>query len=95
MLFCESVCIGFLSLREQTHCLYLETLQLLPEYRRRGIGTGLMTFVEEVATRRAKDRIQLRVFKGNPVQSLYNRLGLIVIEDQDWCVLMEKVLETV
>lgn len=92
MLFCESVCIGFLSLREQPHCLYLETLQLLQQYRRHGLGTALMTFVEELARRRAKDRIQLRVFKGNPVQSLYARLGFTVIEDQDWCLLMEKVL---
>lgn len=93
MLFSEDICIGFLSLREQPNCLYLETLQLIRQYRRQGIGTAVMGYVEEVARRKAKDRIQLRVFKGNPVQSLYLRIGFEVIEDQDWCNLMEKVLE--
>lgn len=93
MLFSEGNCIGFFSLREQPQCLYLETLQLLQQYRGYGIGTGLMRFVEEVASRKAKDIIQLRVFKDNPVQSLYHRIGFKVIEDQGWCFLMQKVLE--
>jgi ribosomal protein S18 acetylase RimI-like enzyme len=95
MLFNESDCIGFLSLQEQLHCLYLETLQLLQQYRGRGIGTALMRFVEEVAERKAKDRIQLRVFKGNSAQSLYHRIGFKVIEDQGWCFFMEKILEVI
>ena len=93
MLFSENERIGFLSLREPLNCLYLETLQLLQPYRGQGIGTALMRFVEEVARRKGKDRIRLRLFKDNPAQSLYYRTGFKVIEDQDWCLLMEKVLE--
>ncbi|MEN9567434.1 MAG: hypothetical protein RLZZ69_2630 [Cyanobacteriota bacterium] len=95
MLFRESDCIGFLSLREQPNCLYLETLQLLQQYRRHGIGTAVMRIVEDIARRKAKDRIQLRVFKDNPVQSLYHRIGFKTIEEQGWCMLMEKVLKSV
>jgi ribosomal protein S18 acetylase RimI-like enzyme len=95
MLFNEIDCIGFLSLREQPHFLYLETLQLLQQYRGRGIGTALMRFIEEVAERKAKDRIQLRIFKGNPAKSLYHRIGFKVIEDQGWCFLMEKNLAVI
>lgn len=37
MLFNDNNCIGFLSLREQPNCLYIETLQLTQKYRGRGI----------------------------------------------------------
>lgn len=52
-----------------------------------------MIFVEDIARRKAKDKIQLRVFKDNPIQSLYHRIGFKIVEDQDWCFLMEKVLK--
>lgn len=93
MVFIENNRIGFLSLRDQTDCLYLETLQLIQQFRRRGIGAALMKFVEDIASRRRKDRIKLRVLKDNPAQPLYHRTGFKVIEDQGWCLLMEKVLE--
>ncbi|VEP15865.1 GCN5-related N-acetyltransferase [Hyella patelloides LEGE 07179] len=92
MLFCDRNCIGFFSLRDRPHCLYLETLQLVQQFRGRGIGTALLKFVEEIASRRKKSKIQLRVFKDNPVQSLYHRTGFKLVEDEGWCLLMEKVL---
>lgn len=49
ILFNENDRVGFLSLREQPNCLYLETLQLIQEYQGHGIGTALMMFVEQVA----------------------------------------------
>ena len=93
MLFNEDDCIGFLSLREQPNCLYLETLQLIQQYRGHEIGTALMRFVEDIAKKKAKNTIQLRVFKGNPAQSLYHRIGFKIVEDEGWCYFMEKVLE--
>jgi ribosomal protein S18 acetylase RimI-like enzyme len=92
-LFHENNPIGFLSLREQPNCLYLETLQLIRAYRGRGLGTALIKFVENIATRKIKHKIQLRVFQDNPAQSLYHRLGFNVVEDEGWCFLMEKVLK--
>jgi hypothetical protein len=53
-----------------------------------------MKFIEDTTIRRAKDKIQLRVFKDNPVQSLYRRIEFKIVEDEGWCFLMEKVLET-
>jgi ribosomal protein S18 acetylase RimI-like enzyme len=95
ILFNENERIGFMSLREQPNCLYLETLQLIQQYRGREIGTALMRFVEDTAIRRAKDRIQLRVFKDSSAQSLYQRIGFEIVEDQNWCFLMEKVLSNI
>ncbi len=93
MLFDQNDRIGFLSLRSQSDCLYLETLQLIQQYQRQGIGTKLIEFVEDIARNKAKDKIQLRVIKGNPAQSLYRRNGFEIVEDQEWCFLMKKVLE--
>ncbi|MBW4534186.1 MAG: GNAT family N-acetyltransferase [Pleurocapsa minor HA4230-MV1] len=67
---------------------------MIQQYRGRGIGTALMKFIEDTTIRRAKDKIQLRVFKDNPVQSLYRRIEFKIVEDEGWCFLMEKVLET-
>jgi ribosomal protein S18 acetylase RimI-like enzyme len=53
----------------------------------------VIKIVEDSARRKAKDRIQLRVFKDNPAQSFYHRIGFKTIEDQDGFILMEKVLE--
>jgi ribosomal protein S18 acetylase RimI-like enzyme len=92
MLFIEDHPIGFLSLREEANGLYLETLQLVRQHQRQGIGTAMIRIIEGIAQRKAKDRIRLRVFKDNPAQSLYHRLGFKVVEDQGWVVLMEKVL---
>lgn len=94
ILFEQNKCIGFLSLRSQIHSLYLETLQLIPEYRRRGIGAKLLVFIEDIAREQKKAKIRLRVINGNPARSLYYRNGFKVVEEQEWCILMEKVLQT-
>lgn len=92
MLFRQGQPIGFLSLREEPKGLYLETLQLVQQHQGQGIGTAMIRIIENIAMRKAKDKIRLRVFKRNPAQSLYHRLGFKVVEEQDWSVLMEKDL---
>ena len=94
MLFDRDNYIGFLSFREQANYLYLETLQLIKSYRRQGIGTRLLSFIEDIAREKSKDKIRLRVINGNPAQSLYRRNGFKLVEDEKWCLLMEKVLKT-
>ncbi|MEL6441616.1 MAG: GNAT family N-acetyltransferase [Cyanobacteria bacterium J06621_8] len=93
MLFNKNNPIGFLSLREQPNCLYLETLQLIEAYRGCGLGTALIKFIEDIARKKAKNKIRLRVFQDNPAQFLYHRLEFNVVEDEGWCLLMEKVLK--
>ena len=92
MLFDRNNCIGFLSFREQDDYLYLHTLQLIQQYRRQGIGTKLLEFIEYVAKEKAKNKIRLRVINGNPALSLYHRNGFKVLENLDWCLLMQKTL---
>ena len=92
MLFEGNNCIGFLALREQDDYLYLHTLQLIQQYRRQGIGTKLLEFIEYIAKEKAKNKIRLRVINGNPALSLYRRNGYEVLDNLDWCLLMQKTL---
>lgn len=51
-------------------------LYVVPEHRRRGIGTALMKYVENWATQRGDRQIGLQVFQSNQgAVSLYHQLG--------------------
>ncbi|MFH7027228.1 MAG: GNAT family N-acetyltransferase [Heteroscytonema crispum UTEX LB 1556] len=51
-------------------------LYVVPEYRRRGIATALMQYVENWAVARGDRQIGLQVFQSNkPALNLYNQLG--------------------
>ncbi|CEJ43542.1 GNAT family N-acetyltransferase [Umezakia ovalisporum] len=51
-------------------------LYVVPEHRRRGIGTALMNYVENWAIERGDGQIGLQVFTSNPgALNLYNHLG--------------------
>lgn len=56
-------------------------IALLPEYRRQGIGTQLLTEVLAEAAAAAKP-VQIHVERFNPAQRLYDRLGFRQIADQ-------------
>jgi ribosomal protein S18 acetylase RimI-like enzyme len=51
-------------------------LYVVPEHRRRGVGTALMRYVENWAIQRGDRQIGLQVFKSNQAAlNLYNQLG--------------------
>jgi len=51
-------------------------LYVMPAYRRRGIGTALMRYVEKWAMQRGDRQIGLQVFQSNQAAlNLYNQLG--------------------
>jgi ribosomal protein S18 acetylase RimI-like enzyme len=55
---------------------HIFVLYVVPEHRRRGIGTALMRYVENWAIQRGDRQIGLQVFQSNkPALNLYNQLG--------------------
>ncbi|MEA5569217.1 GNAT family N-acetyltransferase [Anabaena sp. UHCC 0399] len=51
-------------------------LYVVPEHRRRGVGTALMRYIENWAIQRGDRQIGLQVFKSNQAAlNLYNQLG--------------------
>jgi ribosomal protein S18 acetylase RimI-like enzyme len=74
--------------RGETQWLVLD-LALLPEHRRKGIGTQLLTRVLAEADAAAKP-VQMHVERFNPAQHLYDRLGFRQIADQGVYLLLER-----
>lgn len=72
-------CLWVGNVVDQVHgyaCAHIFLLYVVPEHRRRGIGTALMQYVEDWARARGDRQIGLQVFQSNqPALNLYNRLG--------------------
>ena len=61
--------------------LRLVDVSLLPEFRNRGIGNGLLRDLLEEATDEKK-RVTLHALQGNPAVRLYQRLGFKHVGDE-------------
>jgi ribosomal protein S18 acetylase RimI-like enzyme len=84
--------IGFFCIREEADYLYIHTIQLVPPHRGKGIGTALLQYIEGIARSQNLRSIYLRVFKENPAQLLYRKLGYTPIENDEYFIRMERVL---
>ncbi len=65
---------GVLCLRREADRIYLADLELLPEYRNRGLGTRLLEDINAYADANGLE-IELQVLVTNPAQRLYERVG--------------------
>lgn len=73
----EGVDVGLLSVEERDDALFLGSIEILPRYQGRGIGTTLIRQLQ----RRAEESglpLRLQVLKTNRARELYERLGFIV-----------------
>ena len=65
--------------------LYLDSLAVLPEYRRQGIANRLLRATKERATRMGLPCVGLLVDKNNPVgEALYFSVGFRYVNDNNW-----------
>lgn len=65
--------------------LYLDSLAVLPEYRRQGIARRLLLATKERASRMGLPCVGLLVDKGNPVgEALYASVGFRYVGDNRW-----------
>lgn len=62
--------------------LFLCRIEMLPELQGRGIGTTVIRGMIEEALK-ARKPLRLQVFKNNPAQRLYERLGFIKTGETD------------
>lgn len=71
--------------------IYIGGLQILPEYRGKGIGTEVLEGLIKEAEDAGK-KITLEVFHNNPrAQNLYEKLGFRVIQENEKQKIMEYV----
>jgi len=86
--FLEETLIGGIWVEEFEDYLQIFEIQLLPEFRNRGLGTTLIE--EEIGRARLLGkRLRLRVLHLNPALSLYTRLGFRNIETTEHQYIME------
>ena len=65
--------------------LYLDSLAVLPEYRRQGIAQRLLIATRERAHLLHLPRVGLLVDKGNPDgEALYTKVGFVYLNDNLW-----------
>ena len=65
--------------------LYLDSLAVLPAYRRQGIAQKLLMATKERAQLLHLPRVGLLVDKGNPDgEALYTKVGFVYLNDNQW-----------
>jgi len=74
--------IGVVSMLPMDEYDFLARIEIMPDYQNQGIGTAIMQSLIEHA-KETKHPIMLRVFKINPAQNLYKRLGFQTMRQDD------------
>lgn len=74
--------------------IYLEDLFVLPQYRRQGIGTQLLTYLAQVAVERQAGRLEWSVLDWNSSAiAFYEKMGASVLPDWRICRVTGKALD--
>lgn len=74
--------VGQLSVQEDAHEIFLSGIYLLPAYQRQGLGSRILG--DLLAEARANGRpVRLQVLVGNPVRTLYERFGFVIIDKSE------------
>ncbi|NBF06220.1 GNAT family N-acetyltransferase [Pseudomonas sp. Fl5BN2] len=91
LLICQGVeVLGFVSLSRDLRALYVRELHVLQAWRGQGAGAWTLEQVLEMARQERRGLLRLTVFKGNPAQQLYERMGLQVVGEDDCFWRMER-----
>jgi len=73
--------VGTVRYELKPDCLYVGRLAVLPAYRKHGVGAAVMAYVEGLAPRLGRRRIQLATRESMPGNlRFYERLGYRVVE---------------
>jgi ribosomal protein S18 acetylase RimI-like enzyme len=70
--------VGALSVEQRPNEVFLGDIEILPEWRGRGLGTAILN---ELVTKAHQSGlpVTLQVLRGNPAQRLYDRIGFRVV----------------
>ncbi|OLF53534.1 GNAT family N-acetyltransferase [Pseudomonas chlororaphis] len=91
LLICQGAAVqGFVSLSRDAKALYIRELHMLEAYRGQGAGAWTITQVLAMARDERRGLLRLTVFKDNPAQALYRRMGLEVVGEDECFLRMER-----
>ncbi|MBA1201233.1 GNAT family N-acetyltransferase [Pseudomonas capeferrum] len=91
----EGDVLGFCSLSQDAHALFIRELHLLPEQRGRGVGRWVLEELASWAAQRRLPLLRLMVFKNNPARRLYLRHGFVEMGADDCFIRMQRTLDGV
>lgn len=84
--------IGFYHVVFEDGLCYIKNIQISPSLQGKGLGTFLMKLIEEEVGKHKFKKIRLTVFKDNPVNHFYQRIGYKKIKDKKHSWVLEKEL---
>ncbi|HKS12076.1 MAG TPA: GNAT family N-acetyltransferase [Pseudomonas sp.] len=84
--------LGYCSLSQDRHALYIRELHLLPTHRGRGVGSWVLEELAVWAASRRLPLLRLMVFKSNPARSLYARHGFVEMGEDECFVRMQRTI---
>lgn len=85
---CDERDVGMYELQEQEDSWFLSRIEMLPEFQGQGVGTAAMQQLISQASKTDKP-LRLQVFRVNPAQKLYARLGFIKTGETETHIAME------
>ena len=95
LLICQGArVLGFVSLSRDAQALYVRELHVLEAFRGQGAGAWTLEQVLKLARQERRGLLRLTVFKGNPAQRLYERMGLRVVGEDDCFWRMERLSDS-
>lgn len=75
--------MGFISIKEKPDVLRLEKIYVLPQQHHRGVGSVLLSFVEQQARERGFVTVELNVNRRNPACGFYLKQGFEIYQEID------------
>jgi len=86
--------VGLLTIQEHHESLFVASLGVAKEYRRLGIGTCILRYIETIAKYMGKRWVEVDVFTKNiPAQQLYAKYGFTFIKTERTLCRMRKETE--
>ena len=82
--------LGFVSLSRDARALYIRELQIDQAFRRQGAGTWAIGQVWGMVALEHRPAMRLTVFKDNPARALYERMGLVVVGEDECFLRMQR-----
>jgi len=83
--------IGFYAVANEDNVLYLQSIQIAPSLKGKGLGSFLMKMMEKKA-KSNKKKIKLKTFKNNPAKDFFRKMGYEVVDEDKSSLIMEKNL---
>ncbi|MEB0046671.1 MULTISPECIES: GNAT family N-acetyltransferase [unclassified Pseudomonas] len=85
--------VGYVSLSREAKALYIRELHVLQAFRRQGAGSWVIDQVSAMARLERRPALRLTVFKNNPAQVLYQRMGLEVVGEDECFLRMQRDID--